>query len=69
MASDRTGSRASSRRPSQREGFTNLTSSLPTAIVDRLDNQCKLRVVGRNLIIVRALDEYLTRLEAQEVLP
>lgn len=66
---DRTGSRASSRRPSQRDGFTNLTSSVPTSIVDRLDEQCKARVVGRNLILTRALDEYLTRLEAIEVLP
>jgi hypothetical protein len=43
--------------------------SIQAETLDRLDAQADKRVVSPSLIAQRALDEYLTKLEATEVLP
>jgi len=41
---------------------TSITVRLPDALVARLDAACDERVVGRNLIVTRAVEHYLDRL-------
>jgi metal-responsive CopG/Arc/MetJ family transcriptional regulator len=49
----------------KREGHLNFQVSLPAELVDRLNAICEQRMVGRNIVVVRAVEFFLDKLEAQ----